>query len=97
LSSIIGTSKVYRKGDSDVSINNHAGNAAYIVVAETLAEEIHYGVYTPGGRLPAIRDMAVKKNTTYATVQQAYQYLERRGIIYRFNPWGYFVSKRMAG
>lgn len=71
--------------------------ALYLQLAEELAEEIRYGVYTPGGRLPSIRERARQKHTSQATMQKAYQALERRGLICRVSTWGYFVSKKDGG
>lgn len=71
--------------------------ALYQKLAEELAEEIRYGVYTPGGRLPSIRDMAQKKQVSQSTMQKVYQMLERDGLIHRFSTWGYFVSKKDGG
>lgn len=71
--------------------------ALYQMLAEELAEEIRYGVYTPGGRLPSIREMAQRKGMAGTTVQRAYQLLERQGLIYRVSTWGYFVCKRGGG
>ncbi|MFV0402282.1 MAG: GntR family transcriptional regulator [Oscillospiraceae bacterium] len=69
----------------------------YLEIAGSLAEEIEYGVYTPGGRLPPIRIMAAKKKVSYAAMYRAYQYLEWQEIICHYNGWGYYVKKRDGG
>lgn len=72
-------------------------DATYEKLADELAEEIRYGVYTPGGRLPSIRNMAAKKNVSQSTIQKTYQELERRGLVHRFSTWGYFVNRDNGG
>ncbi|MDL2232590.1 winged helix-turn-helix domain-containing protein [Ruminococcaceae bacterium OttesenSCG-928-L11] len=67
--------------------------ALYQNLADDLSEEIRFGVYTPGGRLPSIRDMAEKKGVSQTTVQRAYQILEREGTVHRVSTWGYFVNR----
>lgn len=73
------------------------GAALVAGLVDELAEEIRFGVYTPGGRLPSIPDMAKRKRVSHTAVQKAYQALEQRGLIHRFSTWGYFVSKKGGG
>ncbi|MGI4789697.1 MAG: GntR family transcriptional regulator [Janthinobacterium lividum] len=52
-------------------------------IAETLAERIHQGVYLPGSRLPAEREMAAEFDLDRSVVRAALSELTRTGLIVR--------------
>lgn len=60
-------------------------------VANHLEEEIRSGLYTPGTRLPSIRDLSEHFNVSRMVMQCAADILESKGLLARSARVGYFV------
>ncbi len=57
---------------------------------------IESGVYTPGDRIPSIRDAARSSRVSVNTARAAYDFLERDGFIRARERGGYFVRSRRS-
>ena len=64
----------------------------YTQLYEQLAMAIISGVYRAGGRLPAVRELAVEAGVNPNTVQRALSELERQGLVYSQRTAGRFVT-----
>ncbi len=65
----------------------------FLQIAAHLKREIIAGAYSPGSRLPSIRDMAVAYEVTPNTLQRALQRLEQEGVIYTERTNGKFITR----
>lgn len=65
----------------------------YESVAARLRERIHAGVMGAGERVPSLRAMSRQHGVSIGTVVQAYQQLERQGVIVARPQSGYYVSE----
>ena len=61
-----------------------------------LSEGIAAGVYAPGERLPAVRELALEAGVNPNTVQRALAELERDGLVYSQRTSGRFVTEETA-
>ena len=65
---------------------------------ETLADEIQLKisqqVFTPGGKLPSVRELHKVMNKSITTVSKAYVLLESRGLIFARDRSGYYVRAK---
>lgn len=68
----------------------------YARIAEDLRRDIMRGKLRAGARLPAIRSLELRWQTTAGTVQRAYQELARQGLIESRPGRGTFVSKELV-
>lgn len=69
-----------------------SGEPIYIVIAESLRNQIIDGIFNPGDMLPSENDLAEKFSTTRITVRKGLKSLESDGYIYSRPGKGYFVS-----
>ena len=53
----------------------------YLQIADRICDEILAGVYVEGGRIPSVREYAVKMQVNANTTAHSYAYLEQQGII----------------
>ena len=69
----------------------------YVQLADRLVAAIESDEFTPGERLPAMRDLARKLDCALVTVSQAYELLATRGrVIARPGKGTYVASPRIA-
>src|SRR5512139_4205987 len=66
----------------------------YQDLAERVADLIRLGTYSPGERIPSVRQMSQQQDLSISTVLQAYSLLERRGLIESRPQSGYYVRTR---
>jgi DNA-binding transcriptional MocR family regulator len=66
----------------------------YEQVALRITELIEHGTLRPGERVPSVRRCSEQQNVSIATVTQAYQLLESRGLIEARPQSGYYVRAR---
>jgi DNA-binding transcriptional regulator YhcF (GntR family) len=64
----------------------------YIQLCEHLTLAIISGAFPPGGRLPAVRELALDAGVNPNTVQRALGELEREGLVYSQRTAGRFVT-----
>jgi DNA-binding transcriptional regulator YhcF (GntR family) len=65
---------------------------AYETLAQDLQGMIHSGTYSPGDKLPSIRELSLQTKRSINTVKEAYSLLERWGDIYAIPQSGFFVE-----
>lgn len=65
----------------------------YAQLYEQLTLAIVSGAFPPGGRLPAVRELAVDAGVNPNTVQRALSELERDGLVYSQRTSGRFVTE----
>jgi DNA-binding transcriptional regulator YhcF (GntR family) len=77
--------------------NNHAMTTMpllYERLAEELGQLIAQRVFTPGERLPSIRQLALQKRLSISTVMHAMRLLEDRGLVDARPQAGFYVRHR---
>ena len=65
----------------------------YLQLQEQLRLRIVCGVYPPGERLPAVRELAAEAAVNPNTLQRALTELEREGLVYTQRTNGRFVTE----
>lgn len=63
----------------------------YEVLANSIEKLITNGVYSPGSRLPSIRQISRERTVSVSTVTRAYVELERRGRVQAYTRSGFYV------
>ncbi|MEM1175455.1 MAG: GntR family transcriptional regulator [Pseudomonadota bacterium] len=69
------------------------GRPMYLQIMEQIKRRITIGDWSPGFRLPSIREMAVGAKVSVITVKRAYQELETEGVIVTQQGKGSFVAE----
>ena len=64
----------------------------YLQLMERIERNILSGVYRPGDRLPAVRELAQEAAVNPNTMQKALQELERSGLVYAERTNGRFIT-----
>ena len=65
----------------------------YIQLIEQIQIRILTGVYEPGSRLPAVRELAAEAGVNPNTMQRALAELENTGLVYSLRTSGRFVTE----
>jgi len=65
----------------------------YLQLQEQIKLSIVSGLHPPGGKLPAVRDLAEEAAVNPNTVQRALMELEREGLVYAHRTSGRFVTE----
>lgn len=65
----------------------------YIQLVEHILKDIATGVYKPGEKFPAVRELASIAGVNPNTMQKALQELERQGILYSARTAGRFITE----
>ena len=65
----------------------------YLQLQERLKLSILSGIYPPGDKLPAVRDLALEASVNPNTVQRALTELEREGLVHTHRTSGRFVTE----
>ena len=65
----------------------------YSQLVRHIQEAIVSGEFTPGDRLPSVRDMAMEAGVNPNTMQRALTELERDGLVYSQRTAGRFVTE----
>ena len=68
----------------------------YLQFQERIKLSIVSGRHPPGGKLPAVRDLAEEAAVNPNTVQRALMELEREGLVYAHRTSGRFVTEDAA-
>ena len=66
--------------------------AIYVQIADLMCENILSGVWTPGQRIPSIRETAEASQVNPNTVMRTYGFLEQKGIIRNQRGVGFFLA-----
>ncbi len=67
----------------------------YLQLMERIQQDIISGVYSPGDKLPSVRDLALEASVNPNTMQKALSELERSGLVYSQRTSGRFITKDM--
>lgn len=71
--------------------------AIYLQIADKICDEITIShQFSPGGRIPSVREYAAILQVNANTVIHAYDHLQQAGVIYNRRGVGYFVSDDAA-
>ena len=65
----------------------------YVQLVEQIQVRILTGTYPPGGRLPAVRELASEAGVNPNTMQRALAELERTGLVHSNRTSGRFVTE----
>lgn len=68
----------------------------FIQIMEKLKLDIVTGVYSPGDKLPSVRDLAGEAAVNPNTMQRAFSELEREGLVYTQRTNGRFITEDIA-
>ena len=68
----------------------------YTQLVEQIKQRIVSGVFTPGQRLPAVREFALDAGVNPNTMQRALAELERDGLVHSQRTSGRFVTENAA-
>ena len=83
-----------------VNLDPHDGRPLYLQIMDEVRRAIVVGTLRAEDPLPSVRELAAELVVNPRTVSQAYQELEREGVIYVRRGQGTFVSptvRRSAG
>ena len=65
----------------------------YLQLMERIQQDIVSGVYSPGDRLPSVRELALEAAVNPNTMQKALSELERSGLVYSQRTSGRFITE----
>ena len=65
----------------------------YLQLMERIQQDIVSGVYSPGDRLPSVRELALEAAGNPNTMQKALSELERSGLVYSQRTSGRFITE----
>ena len=65
-------------------------------ICETLCTAIVRGKFSPGDKVPSVRDIGSEAGVNPNTVQRALEELERQGVLYSVRGSGRFVSEDIS-
>lgn len=66
--------------------------AIYLQIADYICERILLKQWKAGGRIPAVRELAVQLEVNPNTVMRTFEFLQGQNIIHNQRGIGYFVS-----
>lgn len=64
----------------------------YLQIADYISERILTGQWSPGERIPSVRDLGTELEVNPNTAIRAYDYLQQQGIIFNKRGIGYFTA-----
>jgi DNA-binding transcriptional regulator YhcF (GntR family) len=67
-------------------------SAIYLQITEYVCEKILLGEWAPEGRIPSVRELAVQLEVNPNTVMRAYEFLQKKEIIFNQRGVGFFVG-----
>jgi len=65
----------------------------YLQLVDIIKTAIVAGIYTPGDKLPSVRDLAMEASVNPNTMQKALTELERIGLVYAQRTSGRFITE----
>ena len=68
----------------------------YLQLMERIQQDIIAGAYSPGDKLPSVRDLALEASVNPNTMQKALAELERSGLVYSQRTSGRFITEDMT-
>jgi GntR family transcriptional regulator len=79
-----------------VHLDEKDGRALYVQIMDEIRRALVRGAIRPEDPLPSVRELAAELVVKPRTVLQAYQELEREGVVYVRRGQGTFVSPRVS-
>lgn len=76
-----------------MSWNLDENRPIYLQLMEKIQHDIISGTYTPGDRLPSVRELALDAAVNPNTMQKALAELERSGLVYSQRTSGRFITE----
>ena len=76
-----------------MSWNLDSDRPIYLQIVERLKMDIISGVYTPGQKLPSVREFAMEASVNPNTMQRALTELERDGLVFSQRTSGRFITE----
>ena len=76
--------------------NLNSDRPIFLQIVERIEMDIISGVYQPGQRLPAVRELASCAAVNPNTMQKAFAELERTGLVYSRRTSGRFITEDTA-
>lgn len=83
---------IYGKRGDQMPWNLDDDRPIYLQLMERIQHDIVSGVYSPGDKLPSVRDLAVDAAVNPNTMQKALSELERCGLVYSQRTSGRFIT-----
>lgn len=65
----------------------------FIQIIEKIQMDIVSGIYSPGDKLPSVRELAAEASVNPNTMQKALSELERTGLVYSQRTSGRFITE----
>jgi GntR family transcriptional regulator len=84
-----------REGGLIMEFKNTKG--IFLQIADSISEKVMEGKYSPGEKIPSVRDLAIEMGVNPNTIMRTYNELQIRGIIENKRGVGYFVSNEASG
>nr|WP_297935783.1 GntR family transcriptional regulator [uncultured Blautia sp.] len=79
-----------------MSWNLNSERPIYAQIMERITMDIISGIYTPGAKLPSVRDLAQEAGVNPNTMQKALSELERTGLLLSQRTSGRFITEDLA-
>ncbi len=76
--------------------NLNSDRPIFIQIIEKIQMDIISGLYTPGDKLPSVRELAQKASVNPNTMQKALSELERTGLVYSQRTSGRYITEDTA-
>ena len=76
--------------------NLNSDRPIFIQIIEKIQMDIISGLYTPGDKLPSVRELAQKASVNPNTMQKALSELERTGLVYSQRTSGRYSTEDTA-
>ncbi len=65
----------------------------FLQIVERIQQDIISGKYSPGEKLPSVRDLAAEAAVNPNTMQKAFSELERTGLVYSVRTSGRYITE----
>lgn len=82
--------QIKREGGIIMEFRNTKG--IFLQIADSILEKVMVGKYSPGEKIPSVRDLAIEVGVNPNTVMRTYSELQTRGIIDNKRGVGYYVN-----
>jgi GntR family transcriptional regulator len=75
-----------------VAIDFDPNTPIYLQIMQLIRRAVASGLWTPGGKVPSVRDLAIEYGVNPNTVQRALSELERDGLLFSERTSGRFIT-----
>lgn len=76
-----------------MSWNLNSDRPIFLQIVERIQMDIISGIYKPGDKLPAVRELASEASVNPNTMQKALSELEKTGLVYSQRTSGRFITE----